>query len=32
MPSGDGRYSLNDSDFHSLPSVQTARLTIGSSG
>jgi hypothetical protein len=32
MTTGDGRYSLNDSDFRSLPSVQTARLPIGSSG
>lgn len=32
MTTGDGRYSLNDSDFRSLPSVQTARLVIGSSG
>jgi len=32
MTTGDGRYSLNDSDFRSLPSVQTARLLIGSSG
>ena len=31
-PTGDGRYSLNDSDFHSLPGAQTAKLTIGSSG
>ena len=31
-PTGDGRYSLNDSDFRSLPGVQTARLLIGSSG
>jgi hypothetical protein len=31
-PSGDGRYSLNDSDFHSLPGAQTAKLTIGSTG
>jgi hypothetical protein len=31
-PRGDGMYSLNDSDFHSLPGVQTARLIIGSTG
>jgi hypothetical protein len=31
-PQGDGKYSLNDSDFHSLPGVQTARLTIGTGG
>jgi len=31
-PTGDGRYSLNDSDFRSLPGTQTARLLIGSSG
>jgi hypothetical protein len=32
MTSGDGKYSLNDKDFVSLPSVQTARLAIGSGG
>jgi hypothetical protein len=32
MSSGDGKYSLNDKDFVSLPSVQTARLAIGSGG
>jgi len=31
-PQGDGTYSLNDGDFHSLPGVQTSRLTIGTSG
>jgi hypothetical protein len=31
-PTGDGKYSLNDSDFRSLPGAQTARLLIGSSG
>jgi hypothetical protein len=28
-PAGDGRYSLNDTDFKSLPGVQTAKLVIG---
>jgi hypothetical protein len=28
-PHGDGQYSLNDTDFTSLPGVQTARLLIG---
>jgi hypothetical protein len=28
-PHGDGTYSLNDKDFVSLPGVQTAKLTIG---
>jgi hypothetical protein len=32
MTTGDGKYSLNDADFRSLPSVQTARLGIGTSG
>jgi hypothetical protein len=32
MATGDGKYSLNDKDFVSLPSVQTTRLTIGSGG
>jgi hypothetical protein len=31
MTTGDGRYSLNDSDFRSLPDAQTARLLIGTS-
>ncbi len=31
MLTGDGKYSLNDSDFRSLPSTQT-RLLIGTSG
>ena len=31
-PTGDGKYSLNDSDFRSLPGVQTAKLLIGASG
>jgi hypothetical protein len=31
-PTGDGKYSLNDSDFRSLPGAQTARLLVGSSG
>jgi hypothetical protein len=31
-PTGDGKYSLNDSDFRSLPGTQTARLLIGTSG
>ena len=29
MPSGDGKYSLNDKDFVSLPGTQTAKLTVG---
>ena len=32
MPTGDGRYSLNDGDFRSLPGVQTAKLAIGTTG
>jgi hypothetical protein len=28
-PSGDGKYSLNNSDFKSLPGTQTAKLTVG---
>jgi hypothetical protein len=28
-PSGDGKYSLNDGDFKSLPGTQTARLAVG---
>jgi hypothetical protein len=32
MPVGDGRYSLNDSDFASLPGTQTDWLTIKSTG
>jgi hypothetical protein len=28
-PHGDGRYSLNNSDFTSLPGIQTAKLVIG---
>jgi hypothetical protein len=31
-PRGDGKYSLNDSDFHSLPGVPTAKLAIGTGG
>ncbi len=31
-PTGDGRYSLNDTDFRSLPGAQTVRLLIGTSG
>jgi hypothetical protein len=31
MTTGDGKYSLNDSDFRSLPDVQTTRLLIGTS-
>ena len=31
-PSGDGRYSLNDNDFVSLPGAQTDKLTIASNG
>jgi|SRR5581483_4475595 len=31
-PSGDGRYSLNDSDFKSLPGTQTAWLAVGDGG
>jgi hypothetical protein len=31
-PTGDGKYSLNDSDFRSLPGTQTAKLTIGTTG
>jgi hypothetical protein len=31
-PTGDGKYSLNDSDFRSLPGTQTAKLLIGTSG
>jgi len=31
-PSGDGKYSLNDSDFHSLPDTLSPKLTIGTSG
>ena len=26
---GDGKYSLNDKDFRSLPAVQTAKLAVG---
>src|SRR4051794_35097448 len=29
MTTGDGRYSLNDSDFRSLPDVQSTQLLIG---
>jgi hypothetical protein len=28
-PSGDGKYSLNDGDFKSLPGTQTAKLPVG---
>jgi hypothetical protein len=28
-PSGDGKYSLNDKDFQSLPGTQTAKLPVG---
>jgi hypothetical protein len=28
-PSGDGKYSLNNADFKSLPGTQTARLPVG---
>jgi hypothetical protein len=28
-PSGDGKYSLNDKDFVSLPGTQTAKLAVG---
>jgi hypothetical protein len=28
-PSGDGKYSLNDSDFKSLPGTQTVKLPVG---
>ena len=28
-PSGDGKYSLNDGDFKSLPGTQTAKLSVG---
>jgi len=28
---GDGKYSLNDQDFKSLPAVQTAKLAVGDS-
>ena len=28
-PTGDGRYSLNDKDFVSLPGVQSAQLLVG---
>jgi len=31
-PHGDGKYSLNDSDFTSLPGTQTIKLAIGSNG
>jgi hypothetical protein len=31
-PVGDGKYSLNDGDFHSLPGVQSAKLAIGTGG
>jgi hypothetical protein len=29
MTTGDGKYSLNDADFKSLPSVPTAKLAVG---
>jgi hypothetical protein len=28
-PTGDGKYSLNDGDFKSLPGTQTAKLSVG---
>ena len=31
-PTGDGKYSLNDAEFRSLPGVQTAKLAIGTGG